>query len=94
MSRLIETDVPSFVRFAIAPVTGGSVDDDHAQAMLARLPTDAIAQGWATLTANNPFADLLSGLTFPHAETIAVTDTPTTSAEFVDALRDFCLSAG
>jgi pimeloyl-ACP methyl ester carboxylesterase len=39
MSRLIETDAPSFVRVAIAQVTGGSVDEEHAQAMLARLPT-------------------------------------------------------
>jgi pimeloyl-ACP methyl ester carboxylesterase len=118
MSRLIETDAPSFVRVAIAQVTGGSVDEEHAQAMLARLPTEAMAQGWATLTADDPFADLLSELTcplllakhegclmstdagfaaaaaqFPHAQTIAVTDTPTTSSKFADALRDFCLSA-
>ena len=29
---------------------------------------------------------------FPRAQTIAVTDAPTTSSKFADALRDFCLS--
>ena len=76
-----------------------------------------MAQGWATLTADDPYADLLSELTcplllakhegclmstaagfaaaaarFPRAQTIAVTDAPTTSSKFADALRDFCLS--
>jgi pimeloyl-ACP methyl ester carboxylesterase len=57
MSHLIQTDTPSFVRFGIAQVTGGSVDEAHAQEMLARLPTDSMEQGWAALTADDPFAD-------------------------------------
>jgi pimeloyl-ACP methyl ester carboxylesterase len=116
MTRLIQTDTPSFIRFGIAQVTGGSVDEDHAQAMLARLPTDSMEQGWAALTADDPFAEMLADLTcplllakhegclmstdegfaaaaaqFPDAQTIAVTDAPTTSPKFADALREFCL---
>jgi hypothetical protein len=115
MSQLIENDAPSFVRFGIAQVTGGSVDEDQAQRMLERLPIEHMAEGWAAVTADEPFADLLTDLDcpillakhegclmstdegfaeaaarIPRAETIVVTDAPSTSREFARAVRDFC----
>ena len=116
MTQLIDSDAPSFVRFAIAQVTGGSVNEDLAERMLERLPVDAMAEGWAAVTADEPFVDVLTGLEcpllfakhegclmstdegfdeaaarIPRAETVAVTDAPTTSQAFADALRQFCL---
>jgi hypothetical protein len=65
MTQLIETDAPSFVRFGIAQVTRGSVDEDLAERMLERIPTDYMADGWATLTADEAFGDLLASLDVP-----------------------------
>jgi hypothetical protein len=46
-------------------VTGGSVNEDLAERMLERLPVDAMAEGWAAVTADEPFAEVLTGLECP-----------------------------
>jgi hypothetical protein len=38
MTQPIDNDASSFVRFGIAQITGGSVDEDLAERMLERLP--------------------------------------------------------
>src|SRR6266545_4835367 len=59
MTTLIDNDAPSFVRFGIAQVTGGSVDEEQAERMLERIPLDMMVEGWAALTADEPFSEVL-----------------------------------
>jgi pimeloyl-ACP methyl ester carboxylesterase len=116
MTQLIETDAPAFVRFGIAQVTGGSVDEQLAQRMLERLPVDAMAEGWAAITADEQFGEVLAALDcpllfakhegclmsteegfadavarIPRAETVVASRAPTTSPQFAEALREFCV---
>jgi pimeloyl-ACP methyl ester carboxylesterase len=65
LTQLIRQDAPSFVRHGIAQVTGGSVDEDLADRMLERLPTDNMIEGWELLTAPIAYADQLLGLDCP-----------------------------
>ncbi len=46
MTQLVERDSASFLRYAIAQVTGGSVDEERAQQMVERFPEDMIGPGW------------------------------------------------
>lgn len=119
MNQLIKNDAPSFIRYGIAQVTGGSIDEDIAEEILARVRAEYVAQGWATLTADDPFGEALTRLdcplllakhegclmstdegfedavaALPYAETLAVTDAPSTSSQFAKALRRFCQEAG
>jgi hypothetical protein len=118
MSQLIENDVRSFIRYGIAQVTKGSIDEDVAEQIVSRMPADYMVQGWEAFTADDPFDDALTRLdcplllakhegclmstdegfedaaaALPHAETLAVTDAPSTSKEFAAALRHFCCDA-
>jgi hypothetical protein len=65
MGRLIESDAAAFVRHGIAQVTGGSVDEEQAERMLQRLPTEHMAEDSAALTADERFGDLLAELECP-----------------------------
>jgi len=65
MSQLIESDAAAFVRYGIAQVTRGSVDEEQAERMLQRLPTEHMAESWRALTADEPFGDLLAPLDCP-----------------------------
>jgi hypothetical protein len=119
MSQLIKNDAPSFIRYGIAQVTGGSIDEDTAEEILARVRPESIAQDWAILTADDPFGEVLTRLgcplllakhegclmskdegfedavaALPDAKTVAVTDAPSTSSQFAEALRRFCREVG
>jgi pimeloyl-ACP methyl ester carboxylesterase len=117
MTELIEKDHEEFVRYAIAQVTGGSVDEELARQMVERFPPELIAAGWHTITRDDEdIGELLGQLdcpllfakhqgclmsseegfdaaagAFPRARTITVEDAPTSSREFAEALREFCM---
>jgi pimeloyl-ACP methyl ester carboxylesterase len=66
MMELIEKDHEEFVRHAIAQVTGGSVDEELAERMVARFPPDLIATGWETITRDDEdIGELLGQLDCP-----------------------------
>jgi hypothetical protein len=50
MTELIAKDHEEFVRYAIAQVTGGSVDEQLGERMVERFPPELIATGWETIT--------------------------------------------
>jgi hypothetical protein len=64
-TQLIKQDAPSFVRYGIAQVTKGGVDEERAQQIIDRIPTDFMIDGWAALTADEPFGEELLGLECP-----------------------------
>ena len=116
MTQLIRQDAPSFIRHGIAQATGGSVDEELADRILERLPSEGMLEAWEALTAPVAYADRLVAVdcpmllvkhegclistsegfedavaALPDAETAAVPDAPTTSGEFAEVLRRFCL---
>jgi pimeloyl-ACP methyl ester carboxylesterase len=64
-SQLIRQDAPSFVRYGIAQLTKGAVDEDLAQRILERIPPDLMLEGWFVLTSPESFADELLALSCP-----------------------------
>jgi pimeloyl-ACP methyl ester carboxylesterase len=50
MTELIAKDHEEFVRYAIAQVTGGSVDEELGKQMVERFPPELIATGWEAIT--------------------------------------------
>jgi len=64
-TQLINQDAPSFVRFGIAQVTKGGIDEELAQRILKRIPTEFMVSGWAALTADETFAEELLALDCP-----------------------------
>jgi pimeloyl-ACP methyl ester carboxylesterase len=65
LTQLIRQDAPAFVRHGIAQVTGGSVDEELAERMLERLPTDDMLSNWKLFTAPVDYADQLLTLDCP-----------------------------
>jgi pimeloyl-ACP methyl ester carboxylesterase len=66
LTQLIRQDAPGFVRHGIAQVTGGSVDEELAERMLERLPTDDLLENWKLFTAPVDYADQLLSLDCPR----------------------------
>jgi pimeloyl-ACP methyl ester carboxylesterase len=64
-TQLVKQDAPSFVRYGIAQLTKGGVDEDLAQRIVERIPDDFMLEGWVALTAEAPFKDELLALTCP-----------------------------
>ena len=64
-TQLIKQDAPSFVRYGIAQLTKGGVDETLAQRIIERVPADFMVGGWVALTADEPFSDDLRGLRCP-----------------------------
>jgi pimeloyl-ACP methyl ester carboxylesterase len=64
-TQLIRQDAPAFVRYGIAQVTKGGVDEERAQRIIDRLPTEFMLDGWLALTADEPFRDQLLELECP-----------------------------
>jgi hypothetical protein len=117
MTQLLQQDYESFIRYGIAQVTRGSVDEERAQRMVDRMPPELLALGWEIITRDDvPIGTLLEGLdcplllakhegcllsteegfedavaAFPDARTVSVRDAPSSSEEFADAARSFCL---
>jgi pimeloyl-ACP methyl ester carboxylesterase len=78
-TQLVSQDVPSFVRHAIAQVTKGGVDEELAQKMIERIPTEFMIRGWAALTADDDFSEALLALDCPlllakHEDCLMSTD--------------------
>jgi pimeloyl-ACP methyl ester carboxylesterase len=65
LTQMISQDAPGFVRHAIAQVTGGSVDQELAERMLERLPTNNMLADWKQLTAGEDYAEALLNLDCP-----------------------------
>jgi pimeloyl-ACP methyl ester carboxylesterase len=65
MDQLIRSDARSFIRYGIAQATGGSIDEDVAERMVARMPVERLAEGWEALTADEDFGDLLGRIECP-----------------------------
>jgi pimeloyl-ACP methyl ester carboxylesterase len=65
LTQLIRQDAPAFVRHGIAQVTGGSVDEELAEKMLERLPTDDMLENWKVFTAPSDYTDQLLSLDCP-----------------------------
>ena len=66
MNELIEKDHEEFVRYAIAQVTGGSVDEELAKRMVDRFPAELTATGWEMITRDDEdIGELLGRLDCP-----------------------------
>jgi hypothetical protein len=65
ITQLIRQDAHAFIRHGITQVTGGSVDEELAERMLERLPTDNLLENWELLTAPVEYAERLLGLDCP-----------------------------
>jgi pimeloyl-ACP methyl ester carboxylesterase len=66
ITQLLRQDQKAFIRHGIAQATGGSVNEDLAQRMLERIPSELMLAGWESLTADDePFAQLLEELDCP-----------------------------
>jgi hypothetical protein len=66
MNELIEKDHEEFVRYAIAQVTGGSVDEELAERMVNRFPAELTATGWEMITRDDEdIGELLAQLDCP-----------------------------
>jgi hypothetical protein len=66
MAQLLQQDYESFIRYGIAQVTHGSVDEERAQSMVDRFPPELLAVGWEIITRDDvPIQELLQGLDCP-----------------------------
>jgi hypothetical protein len=65
ITQLIRQDINAFVRHGITQVTGGSVNEELAERMLERLPTDNLIEKWELLTTSVEYADQLLSLDCP-----------------------------
>jgi hypothetical protein len=65
LTQLIRQDAPAFVRHGIAQATGGSFDEELADKMLERLPTENMIERWELLTAPVDYADRLLSFDSP-----------------------------
>jgi pimeloyl-ACP methyl ester carboxylesterase len=65
LTQLIRQDATAFIRHAAAQVTGGSVDEELADKILERVPTDDMIVAWEALTSGEEYADALLGLKCP-----------------------------
>ena len=50
MLALIRTDYEAFIRHGIAQSTGGAIDEDLAQRMIARVSVDVLVSRWQAIT--------------------------------------------
>jgi pimeloyl-ACP methyl ester carboxylesterase len=64
-TQLIKQDAPSFVRYGIAQLTKGGVDEELAKRIVERIPPEYMRDGWAVLTADDPYAEDLLRLDCP-----------------------------
>jgi pimeloyl-ACP methyl ester carboxylesterase len=65
MDQLIRSDARAFIRYGIAQATGGSIDEQVAERIVARMPVDDLAEGWEALTSDEEFGDLLTRIEGP-----------------------------
>jgi hypothetical protein len=65
VTQLVNKDTTAFLRHGIPQATHGSVGEELAERMIERIPPELLADGWAALTADEPFAEMLLGLDCP-----------------------------
>jgi len=65
MTQLLRNDHHAFIRHGITQATGGSVNEELAEAMLKRFPEGLLVEGWEAITADEPFEDSLVQLDCP-----------------------------
>jgi pimeloyl-ACP methyl ester carboxylesterase len=65
LDQLVRQDAPAFVRYAIAQATGGSIDEQVAERIMARVPADYMVEGWELMTTDEPFGEILTRLECP-----------------------------
>jgi pimeloyl-ACP methyl ester carboxylesterase len=66
LTQLLHQDQGAFIRHGIAQATGGSIDEDLADRMLDRFPTELVVDAWEALTADDAqFAHVLLKLDCP-----------------------------
>jgi hypothetical protein len=65
VTELLNKDTPAFLRYGIPQATHGSVDEELAEKIIDRIPSDLLIDGWEALTADEPFGEILSGLDCP-----------------------------
>jgi pimeloyl-ACP methyl ester carboxylesterase len=64
-TQLVRQDTPSFIRYGIAQVTKGGIDEDRAERIIERMPAENMIDGWEAFTADDPFRENLLGLDLP-----------------------------
>ena len=64
-TQLVRQDAPNFFRHGIAQATGGSIDEELAEEILRRIPTENMLQGWEIMTAPLEYAGTVLGLDCP-----------------------------
>jgi hypothetical protein len=65
VSELVGKDTTAFLRHGISQATHGSVDEELAEKIVERIPTELLADGWKALTADEPFGEILLNLDCP-----------------------------
>jgi hypothetical protein len=65
VSELINKDTTAFLRYGIPQATHGSVDEELAERIVERIPTELLVDGWNALTADEPFGEILVALDCP-----------------------------
>jgi hypothetical protein len=79
VSELINKDTTAFLRHGIPQATHGSVDEDLAEKIIERVPTELLVDGWSALTADESFGEIVVALDCPillakHDECLMSTD--------------------
>jgi pimeloyl-ACP methyl ester carboxylesterase len=64
-TQLVKQDARAFVRYGIAQLTKGSVDEQLAERIIERVPAEFTLAGWTALTADQPFEQALLTLDCP-----------------------------
>src|SRR3954471_15585696 len=64
-TQLIKQDAPSFIRYGIAQLTQGAVDEEMAARIIARVPPDVMSEGWLVLTSEQEFGEEVRALACP-----------------------------
>jgi len=64
-TQLVKQDAPSFVRYGIAQVTKGGLDEELAQQIIERIPSEFMLEGWLAFTADEAFGEVIVDLDRP-----------------------------
>jgi hypothetical protein len=65
VTELLNKDTTAFLRYGIPQATHGSVDEELAERIVERIPSELLIDGWEAMTADDPFGEILSRLDCP-----------------------------
>jgi hypothetical protein len=66
MTELVDTDHEEFLRHGAVQLTGGSIDEEQAERMIARFPREVMQRGWRMITSDDVnIGELLAQLDCP-----------------------------